>query len=216
MDDQCFDQKTAQAWIALIEQPQNPRVGDIYPFLRAWLGQLRPQQLLEIGAGQGCCVPEVLEHIAYTGVDASPFLIARAQAQFEGPTFVVGNAYALPFAAQSFDAAFSIALWHLLGDLPLALAEMHRVLKPKGHFLAITAHPAAYALWQGRYTESQVVGERLEGRMSATGELDILYLYPLEKLRQMLEDAGFEILSLEGFRPVQDQNMFLMIKGQKR
>jgi ubiquinone/menaquinone biosynthesis C-methylase UbiE len=160
----------------------------------------------------------VLAQIVYTGVDASPFLIARAQAQFGGPqrAFVVGNAYSLPFADQSFDAAFSIALWHLLGDLPKAMAEMHRVLKQKGHFLAITAHPEAYALWQGRYAESRVVGERLEGRVSAEGELDILYLYPLEKLHQVIEDAGFEILSLQGFRPVQDHNMFLMIKGQKR
>ena len=47
-----------------------------------------------------------------------------------GIELMVADALALPFAASSFDCVTSGFLLRNVADLPTALAEMHRVLRP--------------------------------------------------------------------------------------
>ena len=49
---------------------------------------------------------------------------------------VVGDAELLPFAPESLDLAVSVLSLHAANDLPGALAQMRRALKPDGLFLA--------------------------------------------------------------------------------
>jgi hypothetical protein len=57
-----------------------------------------------------------------TGVEPSPYLVERAKQLYPQPNrnFILGNAYALPFSDGTFDAAFSVTVWHLLSDLQTA------------------------------------------------------------------------------------------------
>jgi hypothetical protein len=66
------------------------------------------------------CTP--VDRRKYTGIDLSPILIDRAEQlySFENRSFLVGSIYDLPFSNGSFDAAFSVNLWHLLADLDMA------------------------------------------------------------------------------------------------
>lgn len=66
--------------------------------------------------------------------DLSPAMAARARAA--GTPTLVADEEALPFAAMSFDAVFSVLSLHWVNDLPGALLQLRRVLKPDGLLLA--------------------------------------------------------------------------------
>lgn len=205
MDDKTFDAQTAQDWIVAIERPgRSSRDDDIYPILSQWLADNKAASVLDIGCGQGICAEKVvMPSVQYVGLDPLPLLVARAQELYTGDSrrFVTGNAYDLPFANESFDAAFSVLVWHLLEDLPRAAAEMARVLKAGGAALCITANPEAMADWQAMYDSPRVDGKRLEGVMDMGGGLtsrDVLYFHTRDEIATALASAG---LTLEGVTP---------------
>lgn len=166
MDDKNFNQETAEDWIKTIEDPNAQiREQDIYPLLRTWMAQTNPQQILEIGCGQGVCSSALnLTNQNYLGIDPSIHLLERAKKLYstENKKFVVGNAYSLPLQDASMDGAFSVSLWHLLRDIKTASLELSRVLKNGGCFLIITANPDAYNVWTSQYTEYKKSGNRFE------------------------------------------------------
>jgi SAM-dependent methyltransferase len=213
MDDRTFDEKTAQKWIQIIESgPNQPRDQDIYPRLQAWVERASPARILEIGCGQGVCSGRIPYHgRTYVGTDPSPFLIERAKELHgaSGRQFVIGNAYELPFGDRQFDAAFSVMVWHLLGDIHQASREMSRVLEPGGRCLVVSANPEAYAEWMELYVNKSREGKRFEGDLQLGGRVvdhDVLYLHSLDEILSALKLAKFEVTALEPFRrPVQAQ-----------
>jgi len=115
----------------------------------AWLGyKARSIELLALSEGDhvldvGCGTGEDARTIAarapgvsVTGVDASDDKIREARAQTLGlprpVDFQVGDAYALPFDGETFDACRADRVFHHLVDQEKALAEMARVTRPGG------------------------------------------------------------------------------------
>lgn len=200
MDDKKFDSQTAEEWIQIIEHPDAQiREKDIYPMLRSWLSQTHAQTVLEVGCGQGVCSSALdLNHKQYTGIDPSTDLIARAQKLYasKNKKFLIGNAYALPLENSSMDSVFSVAVWHLLSDLKAASLELARVLKPKGHFLLITANSEAHKAW---------ISHR-----------DTLYLRSEGEIKSSLDLAQLQVDKTEAFRTTKDgQKMYISIQGRK-
>jgi SAM-dependent methyltransferase len=93
---------------------------------------------LELGCGTG----EFLRRVAHSGaeirgIDLSQHLLARARvraAAFPGVSLVCGNAEQLPFPDACFDAVYGSSVLHHL-DLPRALSEAFRILRPGGHLV---------------------------------------------------------------------------------
>lgn len=119
------------------------------------------------------------------------------QGRLDHLDWLCGNAEALPVADRSVDAytiAFGI---RNVTDIPAALAEARRVLKPGGRFLCLEFSPQQHAALQPLYdTYSFHVIPRL-GQLIA-GDSDS-YRYLVESIRQfpapddftaMIEDAG--------------------------
>jgi malonyl-CoA O-methyltransferase len=89
--------------------------------------------------------------------------------------FVCADAAALPFPAGTFDLAWSNLMLQWVGDLPVALAELGRVLRPDGLVAFSTFGPdtlqelrAAFAgidahAHVGRFTDMHDVGDMLVG-----------------------------------------------------
>lgn len=96
---------------------------------------VRDRDVLEVGCGTG----RVLSRLAplarrAVGVDLSEGMLAHARAR--GLDVRQGDATALPFDDASFDAAVSFKVLAHVEDLPRALAEMARVVRPGGVVLA--------------------------------------------------------------------------------
>ncbi|SDK33861.1 Methyltransferase domain-containing protein [Nocardioides sp. YR527] len=91
------------------------------------------RSVVEVGCGAGRDGLVLAEAgLAYTGVDLSAVGVEVCRAAGLGAQ--VASATALPFAADSFDAGWTMStLMHLDGDgMSLALAELGRVVRPGG------------------------------------------------------------------------------------
>jgi len=227
MDDSTFDDpKVAQLWINSIES-ESARVRDldIYPRLSSWIKQISASEILEIGSGQGACSDKIdLDGRTYTGLEPSSIMVDRAIELYgqSNRRFLLGNAYSLPFADESFDAVFSIAVWHLLSDPYKAAAEVSRVLKDHGKFLVMTANPDAYSFWMDFYKEVRLEGRRMEGKVilpDQSESTDVLYFYTLDEIIDSLQSADLEIQKTETFRTSEKSKglgYFVSLQGQKR
>src|SRR5581483_555743 len=71
--------------------------------------------------------------------------LARAKSSAEAPSFLVGDMQALPFADGSFDLVTVGYGLRNVADLPAAVAEIHRVLKPGGRMVSLDFNRPANA-----------------------------------------------------------------------
>ena len=120
---------------------------DIYPYLDDHLPgpESKGQRLLEIGLGFGSvCQMLAARGLDYHGLDVAegPVEMARyrlAELDFADPDerVQVGSALELPHDSESFDHVVTIGCLHHTGDLPRAVAEVERVLRPGGRALVM-------------------------------------------------------------------------------
>jgi ubiquinone/menaquinone biosynthesis C-methylase UbiE len=98
-------------------------------------------RVLEVGPGNGTYTLGAARQIGSEGelvtVDIEPKMIERVERRIagEGITNIkarVADVYDLPFGEGSFDLIYMIAVINEIPDIPQALSEFHRVLKPSG------------------------------------------------------------------------------------
>jgi demethylmenaquinone methyltransferase/2-methoxy-6-polyprenyl-1,4-benzoquinol methylase len=104
--------------------------------------QLKPgAQLLDLGAGTGDLAREALRQQPDCSALAADFTLGmmRVGQKHAPPTpdWSAADALALPFADQRFDAVVSGYLLRNVSDLPLALREQFRTLKPDGWLVSL-------------------------------------------------------------------------------
>ena len=90
--------------------------------------------VLDVGCGAGAAVAHLVDGhgLRVTGLDASIERIEQAVEARPDLDFVAGRAEALPFADASFDAILCECVLSTLDDPRAALAEVVRVLRPRG------------------------------------------------------------------------------------
>jgi ubiquinone/menaquinone biosynthesis C-methylase UbiE len=150
--------------------------------------------VLDCGSGPGSITVDLAFLVApgqVVGIDIGESEVERARglASERGSAnvrFETGNVYNLPFAANTFDAVFSNAVFDHLSKPLEALSEMRRVLKPGGMvairaadadgYLIYPHNPAMekYGDWTSRRKAEQGVNRRIG-----------------KQLRVMLQEAGF-------------------------
>lgn len=134
-----FDEATATRLSAMYETP------DVRRRRRIALAALDAQpgeRVLDVGCGPGFFVSDLLAVVgptgAVVGVDSSEPMLALAGSRCgKSPNaeFHEGAATALPFGDAEFDAALSVQVMEYVDDIPLALAEIYRVVKPGGRLM---------------------------------------------------------------------------------
>lgn len=130
---------------------------------------LNGKQVLEVGCGHGGGASYLMRTVhptSYTGLDLNSAGIAfcRERHNLADLEFVQGDAENLPFPNQSFDAVINIESSHLYSDFPRFLAEVARVLRPKGHFLyADFRYADVIATWEAQLAEAplRVLSQRV-------------------------------------------------------
>jgi len=101
------------------------------------------QNVLEVGCGQGTDALEICRALRpgshFVGIDYSSGSIEAARSAIReagalpvAPRFERGDATALAFADNSFDAVYSMGVLHHVDDTQRTIAEVHRVLRPGG------------------------------------------------------------------------------------
>jgi trans-aconitate methyltransferase len=100
-----------------------------------WLNAQPGEEILDLGCGDGQLTLRLSATGARVqGVDASPAMVEAARSR--AVEAEVASAESLPFADCAFDAVFSNAALHWVRDQNAMMAEVHRVLRPSGRFVA--------------------------------------------------------------------------------
>lgn len=134
------------------------------------LAMVQPgERILEVGCGTGSLALAAARRVGLTGkvvgIDPDPVMIdlARRKAAriHRDVEFEVAAIEALPFQLGDFDVVLSsLMLHHLPDDLKaLGLAEVRRVLKPGGRFLAVDMQPRTGPI--SRKILTHLLGERM-------------------------------------------------------
>lgn len=100
-----------------------------------WLAAGPGERILDLGCGDGQLTAKLVASGAVlTGVDASPAMVAAARER--GIVADQAQAESLPYPDGTFDAVFSNAALHWVRAQDAMMAEVRRVLKPGGRFVA--------------------------------------------------------------------------------
>ena len=111
-------------------------------------GLPRGARVADLGCGSGVFT-ELLRRAGYTGVglDISPKLVALGRSKYPGLDLMEGDAENLPFGAESFDGVLLSGLVHHFPDPRRVAAEVRRVLKPGGRFVAFDPNRMNPFMW---------------------------------------------------------------------
>lgn len=127
-----------------------------------WLNVTDDERVLDVGCGTGLALQSLAAatpHGWTEGLDLTPAMVDRARRRMEECPhdrygLRVGNATALPYSSNTFDAVFSSYVIDVLpsSTIPRCLEEMHRVLRPNGRLVLVHLSPSrrpAARLWTG-------------------------------------------------------------------
>jgi demethylmenaquinone methyltransferase/2-methoxy-6-polyprenyl-1,4-benzoquinol methylase len=183
--------------------------------LVSWLAPPKsavPYTLLDVAGGTGDVALRALQ-ASGTGaaavicdISAEMIEAGRARKPDARLNFVRGNAEALPFAKESFDA-YTIAFgMRNLTHLERGLAEAFRVLKPGGRFLCLEFSAVEVPLLDRLYdTYSFNVIPALGGLVA--GDSDS-YRYLVESIRRFPDQENFtQLIQTAGFERVRYRNL---------
>ncbi len=97
---------------------------------------LHGRDVLDIGAGLGFDSHRLAMRGAnVTALEFSPLLAEAGNANFPHIRWIGGFSQVLPFKSGSFDAVFCNAALHHMRDIPAAISEALRVLRPGGYLI---------------------------------------------------------------------------------
>jgi SAM-dependent methyltransferase len=161
---------------------------------RATLALGQGEKVLDIGSGPGLLACEMAAEVgaigSVDGIDPSESMLALAHGRRppEGAAqirFVAGDACALPFGAETFDAAVATQVYEYVQDMPAALAEAFRVLRPGGRLLVLDTDWGSI-VWHSRDADRM-------RRVLAAWEEHLVDPHLPRRLTGLLSAAGFSV-----------------------
>ena len=114
----------------------DPRIYHVQLILR-YIGDLAGKRVLDVGSGKGRFAQVVLENNPAAQICAFDLAEAMLKHVSPGITRCCGSMTSLPFAGNSFDAAYATESLEHAVDIERAVAEICRVVASGGHIVII-------------------------------------------------------------------------------
>jgi len=132
------------------------------------------EHVLEVGAGRGAATAELARCVrSVTSLEYSHDFCVRLLAKSDAASVVQGDASVLPFESQTFTSAIAVLVLHHLRSSDAqdrAFAEIFRVLKPGGVFVALEIQGGWFTrLTHFKSTFVPVSTDGLDSRLRAAG-----------------------------------------------
>jgi arsenite methyltransferase len=150
------------------------------------------ERVLDIGSGPGLLAYDIGASVGrdgrVCGIDISEDMLAMAKrrcAQQAWSEFRKADATKLPYPDDSFDVAVSTQVYEYVADIPAALAELNRVMRPGGRVTILDTDYGSLVI----HTENEA---RMQRILSAWDEHFVHPRLP-RTLSSQLRDAGFVI-----------------------
>jgi SAM-dependent methyltransferase len=160
----------------------------------AMLGLAPGERVLDVGAGPGFLTAEMAEAVGprgdVVGLEPSESMRALAERR-ELPAgsapvrHVDGDATKLPFGDDEFDVVTSTQVYEYIADMPAALAEARRVLRPGGRLFVLDTD------WDSVVWHSSDPARMR--RILTTWDQHLVDPYLPRHLPRLLRDAGFSV-----------------------
>jgi ubiquinone/menaquinone biosynthesis C-methylase UbiE len=202
-----FDEETSRRIEALYLTPEV--VAQRSQVLKA-LALKRGEHVLDIGSGPGLLAREMASSVGreggVCGVDISEDMLAVSRkrcADQPWTAFRTADATHLPYRDEAFDAAVSTQVYEYIADVPAALAELYRVIRPGGRVLILDTDYGSLVI----HSENVL---RMERVLTAWNEHFIHGGLP-RILSRHLYDAGFTIRQrdvIPMFNPEYQENTY--------
>jgi arsenite methyltransferase len=157
------------------------------------LGLAPGERVLDIGVGPGFLAAEIAAEVGaggrVCGIDVSDSMLAVAATREPGPEAATlelarGNAEEIPYDDGSFHVVVTTQVLEYVPDVPRALAEIHRVLRPGGRALLLDTD------WDSLVWHAP--DEEQMGRVLAAWDEHLVDPHLPRTLGRSLERAGFE------------------------
>jgi len=188
-----FDAAAAQALEAIYTTPdvvaQRARVIDL-------LSPAPGEHVIDVGVGPGLLALDLARLVGergrLVGLDLAEAMVAVAANRLSNwPCAEVrrGDAAALDFPDASFDAAVSTQVYEYVADMPGALRELHRVLRPGGRVLILDTD------WRSLVWHSS--DQARMDRMLACWDAHLADPHLPARLGPLLREAGFKVRRAE-------------------
>ena len=203
--------KVAAEWIAWARTPNHDVFWAYREALRGFIGP-GTAHTLDVGCGEGR-VSRELRKLGYrvTACDAVAEMLAAAREAASADEYVLAPVTRLPFEDGSFERVVAYNMLMDVEDVPAALREIRRVMRPDGELMISIVHPFSD---RGRFDGDApdapfIVKGSYFGREGFEGveERDGLTMHfagwsmPLEEYAAALADAGLAITALREPQP---------------
>lgn len=204
--------ETYDRYARLLSLGQDPRWRS---FLVSLVAAGPGDRVLDVATGTGAVAVELARRRAceVVGLDQSPEMLSAARVRIARAglsgriELVEGHADELPFEDAEFDGLTFTYLLRYVDDPSVTLRELARVVHSGGTVAALEFGIPTRALWRGLWELYVRVALPLAGRVISPGWREVgdflggsirsfYERYPVERLRELWRDAGFEDVRL--------------------